>query len=95
MYTIDTDFEEIYYSKGEQVGGVDMQNSWDTVREDVSDEFTTYQNIPSYQTSGYLAPNGLVVSVSVDHQMGDHFEMLLKYDDINQFYKLNQNYCED
>ncbi len=46
--------------------------------------------------SYFLKPDGIVLSMPAVHATGsDHFEAQLKYNDIQQFYLLEQNYWEN
>lgn len=40
---------------------------------------------PGHETSSYLTEDGLVISVSVPHVMGDHIEILLSYKDLSGY----------
>jgi len=86
MYTVDADFEQVFFSKAQQVSGVDGA----LTRATTYDPFADPERLRCY-----LTPDGVVISVDVVHAYGDHYEALLRYGDIQQFYKLDQNYWEE
>jgi len=93
MYTVNSDFRTAFFNKAEQTGGAKeaLQAELALVADgDGTDGFS----YPSYLPC-YLTPDGLVVSIPIDHANGDHFEMQIAYSDVQQFYKLEQNYWEN
>ena len=94
MYTINADFEKVFYAKAQQVSGVEGAFQFSQSYNSSSlDPFTNAE--VQYDIPCYLTPYGLVISLGIVHVAGDHFEAQLKYSDIQQFYKLNQNYWEN
>ncbi|MCL2336640.1 MAG: copper amine oxidase N-terminal domain-containing protein, partial [Firmicutes bacterium] len=91
LYTVNADFEKVFYDQARQTGGVDdMLDNTRSQEGSITDPFAYPDALPCY-----LTLDGLVLSLPVSHAEGDHFEALLKYGDIQQFYKLKQIYWEE
>ena len=95
LYRIDDDFIKIFQSKDNIREG--LAKRFQTLPEDISDDFvedvmkyfSDTNEIKKYftQNDGYSYPFFLTdeavgVSISIPHAMGDHFEILICYDEL-------------
>ena len=100
LYTINDNFEEVFFEKAffptNPITSYDEASFPDMLKLQLPE----YQTISPFSIEGnvsyFLKPEGIVLSTPAVHATGsDHFEAQLKYDDIQQFYLLEQNYWED
>ena len=100
LYTINDNFEEVFFEKAffptNPITSYDEASFPDMLKLQLPE----YQTISPFSIEGnisyFLKPEGIVLSMPAVHATGsDHFEAQLKYDDIQQFYLLEQNYLED
>lgn len=99
LYTANTDFTNIFFEKAffptEPITSYDK----DGFGEMLKLQSPKYQTVDPFSISGnisfFLKPDGIVLSMPAIHATGnDHFEAQLKYDDIQQFYLLQNKYWE-
>ena len=99
LYTANIDFVNTFFEKAffptETITSYDK----DSFGEMLKLQSPEYQSVDPFSISGniscFLKPDGIVLSMPAIHATGnDHFEAQLKYDDIQQFYLLQNKYWE-
>ena len=99
LYKADTDFSEAFFDKA--FFPTDPITSYDAASfpEMLKLQTPEYQTVSPFSITGnvscFLKRDGIVLSMPAVHATGsDHFEAQINYSDIQQFYRLQQNYWE-
>ena len=99
LYKTDTGFSEAFFEKAffpsEPITSYDA----DRFSEMLNLQTPEYQPVDPFSipdtVSCFLKPDGIVLSMPAVHATGsDHFEAQINYGDIQEFYRLQQNYWE-
>ncbi|KYH34985.1 nicotine adenine dinucleotide glycohydrolase (NADase) [Clostridium tepidiprofundi DSM 19306] len=100
LYTTNADFKKTFFDKA--FFPTNPMTSYDKANfaKMLKLQSSKYQTIDPFSmpdnVSFFLKPDGIVLSMPAIHATGsDHFEAELKYNDIQQFYMLKQNYWEN
>lgn len=92
LYNINADFKKVFYEKKQAPQDNFAHHEQFMIDAFLSGEFTIGEFSYPDNIQFLFNPEGIVISFSIPHAVGDHVEFQLNYSDIQQFYKLNQNY---
>lgn len=100
LYTINDDFEKVFFEKAFFPTNPITSCDEASFPEMLKLQSSEYQTVDPFSiednVSCFLKPDGIVLSMPAVHATGcDHFEAQLKYNDIQNFYLLKQNYWEN
>lgn len=99
LYIANTDFTNIFFNKAFFPANPITSYDEASFGEMLKLQSPEYQSVNPFSISGnvscFLKPDGIVLSMPAAHATGnDHFEAQLKYEDIDEFYLLENKYWE-